>query len=485
MSTAPTHAPSAAPTPALPQRSTMSSAAPAVSPDTEICRLTIVHPAGRCDVSVPFATPVRALLLALLRHLPQSPQERGTPQVLQRLGEEPLDPDGTPESLGLRHGDELHLRPADAALPALHFDDLADGVAHVISGRPDRWQPSTSRRLGLALAVLVLAALSASLLSADPGPFSAKCAGVITAVLLMTACVVASRADGDRGAVLIAALGALTHGALEGLALRAGPHGGFSSGPTAVLVAAGGVAVVAGVLLTLRPLPSIVPGTALLTALAGAAGAGLVHTLHWSIGQAAATVAVALFVLGHVGPRLALRLAGVRAPLLPHNAEELQQDITPEPQERVERRVTAANTYLNTLVLASAVVYAAAFLALAHESGWIGWVLPLVFSTAVLLRSRALTGVLQRGPMVVAGVLGLAVLLVRAGAGGTGDRVAVLAALLTATVLLMVWAPRLSGRLLPIWGHTGDVLELVAAIAVLPLLLQLLHVYAAIRALAG
>ncbi|MET8413847.1 EsaB/YukD family protein, partial [Streptomyces sp. NPDC005195] len=236
----------------------MSTAAPAVSPSsTEVCRLTIVHPGGRCDVSVPLTTSVGDLLPALLRHLPQSPQERGTPLVLQRLGEEPLDPDGTPESLGLRHGDQLHLRPADAALPALHFDDVADGVAHVVGARPDRWQPSTSRRLALSLAVLVLAAVSASLLSSDPGPFSAKCAGVITAVLLVTACVVASRPDGDRGAVLIAALGALAHGALEGLALRTGPHGHFTSGPAAVLVAARGVAVVAAVLLTLRPLPPV------------------------------------------------------------------------------------------------------------------------------------------------------------------------------------------------------------------------------------
>ncbi|MBC3841035.1 hypothetical protein GXW82_14370 [Streptacidiphilus sp. 4-A2] len=105
-------------------------------------------------------------------------------------------------------------------------------------------------------------------------------------------------------------------------------------------------------------------------------------------GQAVATVAVALFVLGHFGPRLTLRTARLRVPQLPHNAEELQQDIEPEPQARVERRVTAANALLNTLSVSSALVYAVGFWFMAHQSGWIGWVLPAAFAAAVLLRAR-------------------------------------------------------------------------------------------------
>jgi hypothetical protein len=36
-----------------------------------------------------------------------------------------------------------------------------------------------------------------------------------------------------------------------------------------------------------------------------------------------------------------------------------------------------------------------------------------------------------------------------------------------------------------VWGHLGDLLEIVTAIAVLPLLLQVLHAYAYFRGLAG
>ncbi len=77
-----------------------------------------------------------------------APHRRGTrhpghPWTLQRLGEDPLDPEATPESAGLRDGDVLHLRPAEAALPALHFDDVSDGVAHTVGSGPGRWRPTS------------------------------------------------------------------------------------------------------------------------------------------------------------------------------------------------------------------------------------------------------------------------------------------------------------------------------------------------------
>ncbi|MFD7905918.1 type VII secretion integral membrane protein EccD [Kitasatospora sp. NPDC059747] len=465
----------------------MSTPAPAGAPPvTEVCRLTVVHTDGRFDVSVPVSTPVSALLPVLLGRLTLSPQERGTVQVLQRLGENPLDPDGTPESLGLKHGDVLHLRPAEAALPALHFDDVADGVAQVIGGRTDRWQPVATVRLALAAGALLLAVLAAALLSGGPGPLTAATTGVSAAALLAAACLVGTRPGARRGTVLTAAVGAMALAALAGLTFRGGPDHAFLLGPAEVLAGAVATAVVCGVLLIVRPLPFLLPGTALLTAVAAAAGAGLVHVAHWDAAQALAVVAAALFVLGQLGPRLALRLAGVRVPALPHDAEELQQDITPEPQARLERAAGAANDYLDALALASAVLYAAAFWFLVREPGWINWVLPLVLAGAVLLRSRGLTGVLQRVCAVLAGTLGLALLLLaHAASHGTAARILVPAALLAAAVLLLVRAPRLTDRLLPIWGHAGDILETATVIALLPLVLQALHVYSALRVLAS
>ena len=51
-------------------------------------------------------------------------------------------------------------------------------------------------------------------------------------------------------------------------------------------------------------------------------------------------------------------------------------------------------------------------------------------------------------------------------------------------VALLAAARRLPGRrLLPIWGQLADTAELWTSIALIPLLLQLLHVYARFRAL--
>ncbi|MBC3841034.1 hypothetical protein GXW82_14365 [Streptacidiphilus sp. 4-A2] len=155
------------------------------------------------DLAVPVTLSVQTLLPVLLERLEGPAEPRGRPWALQRLGEEPLDPDGTPESLGLRHGEVLYLRPAEEPLPALHFDDVADGVAHVLSGRADRWQPQHTRRLALAVAVLALAALAVALHGFGPGPLAAGGAGAV-AVLLALGCVLAHRFQADPAAVGLA-----------------------------------------------------------------------------------------------------------------------------------------------------------------------------------------------------------------------------------------------------------------------------------------
>ncbi|MER7922924.1 type VII secretion integral membrane protein EccD [Streptomyces sp. NPDC096057] len=465
----------------------MTTAVPLPARTAEVCRLTVEAPDGRADLAVPVTTPVSALLPVLLRHTAAGPDTQGTPWTLQRLGEDPLDPEATPESAGLRDGDVLHLRPAEAALPALHFDDVSDGVAHTVGSGPGRWRPELTRKLGLALACLALAALAAALLGAGPGPLTAVTAGVI-ALVLAAACASAARMHAVPGAILVAGVGAFGFAALAGTTLREGPAGGFAPGTTGILVATGCVVALAGGLLALGALPLVVPGTVLLTAVAAAVGAGLAETAGLHGFQAASVVAVGLFVLGHLAPRLALRTARLRVPQLPHDAEELQQDIEPEPGERVTGRVTVATACLDTIGISSALVWAVALWLLAdREHGWTGWLLPLCLSLAVLLRARGTNGTLQRVPAVLAGAYGLGlVLIVRVAPTGPVGRASVLAALLAAALLLLVGAWRLPrARLLPVWGHLGDLLETVTAIALLPLLLQVLHAYAYFRGLAG
>lgn len=120
-----------------------------------------------------------------------------------------------------------------------------------------------------------------------------------------------------------------------------------------------------------------------------------------------------------------------------------------------------------------------------REHGWIGWALPLVLGAAVLLRARGLAGTLQRVPTVIAGGVGLALLLLQQWTtGGPGERGIAAALLVLTAVALLAGAWRLpSSRLLPVWGHSGDITEMLVAMSLLPLLLQLLHVYSHVRGL--
>ncbi|HEY0719061.1 MAG TPA: EsaB/YukD family protein, partial [Streptosporangiaceae bacterium] len=123
-------------------------------------RITVDGPAGRIDLAVPAATTMAQLLPILLEQV-TSESERNRPWVLQRLGGEPLDADGTPETLGLRDGEILYLRPGSQALPAMQIDDVAVGVAESVDATPGRAGPLLTRRLLLGVAGLVLAAFAA------------------------------------------------------------------------------------------------------------------------------------------------------------------------------------------------------------------------------------------------------------------------------------------------------------------------------------
>ncbi|MFJ3671197.1 type VII secretion integral membrane protein EccD [Streptomyces sp. NPDC090106] len=452
-----------------------------------VCRLTVAGPGRGADLSVPGGVTVGALLPVLAQRLGDPDAAAGQEYVLQRLGEEPLDPDATVDALGLRDGEILHLRPAADALPPMLFDDLADGVATVVNARTDRWRPELTRRLFTALACLTLALLAAFVPAAPAALPTAAQYGVL-AVLLTAACVVIGRAPApDPATVLVTGAAGWAYAALAGLTARHGTaalplpdrHELLTGGACAVAVAL--------VLLLAARVPVRVFGALLVVALAVESGAGLAVGHDWDATTAATVVAVTLFLLSAIAPRLVLRLAGLRIPQLPRNADELQEDTDPRTRRDLDRRVADADAYLTLFTVGASTVYATALVLLTRQSGWFPWLLALTLSAAVTLRSRGVTETGQRVALALAGTLGLGLTLARLFVpGGPVAHLALTVLLLTATALLLLGALRLPTiRLLPIWGHTADILEMVTAIALVPLLLQHLHVYWYFRTLAG
>ncbi|MFI0227194.1 type VII secretion integral membrane protein EccD [Streptomyces lydicus] len=458
----------------------------AVAGRSDVCRLTVVGPERRADLAVPATVTVGDLLGVVRGHVCGNPGRSDGDWVLQRLGEPPLDPDGTPATLDLRDGEVLHLRPVDDALAVLHFDDVAEGVAEVVGTPAVRWRPELTRRLLLGLACLVLGVLAAGVWQVGPGRGMAVASAVV-AVALGAACVVATRLRPDRAIGMITGLVGCLFAALAGATAARGAAGVLAPGRGDVALAGVCVVVAAAGALALRRAPAEVFGSVLAISAAAFTGLGISTVLGLDATRSMGVLAVGAFVTATLGMRIAVRVARLRVPQLPRTAAELQEGIEPEPATRVARRTRIADVCLTSLAVSGAAVFALALWLLSREPGWIGPVLATVLGGAVLLRTRVLVGPWQRIPMAVGGALGpLLVLLSLLESAPPVVRAVLLLVLLAAAGLLLVAARRMPGsRPLPVWGHAGDLLETWTAVALIPLLLQLVHVYAAIRSLVG
>ncbi|MFD9355127.1 EsaB/YukD family protein [Streptomyces sp. NPDC060031] len=100
------------------------------------------------ELSVPSDVPLADLLATVIGfsgdELAEEAVEAGG-WVLQRLGA---------EALGLKDGEDLHLRHRRDTMPLVHFDDLVDGISTGPRDRGDSWRPALTHHLALALALL-------------------------------------------------------------------------------------------------------------------------------------------------------------------------------------------------------------------------------------------------------------------------------------------------------------------------------------------
>ncbi|MFI7499919.1 type VII secretion integral membrane protein EccD [Streptomyces sp. NPDC049687] len=451
----------------------------------DVCRLTISAAKGRTDLAVPVTVTMATLLPVVLKRS-VGEADLGNRWALQRLGEAPLDLDGTPETLGLRDGDVLYLRPKDDLLSELQFDDVADGVATALNAQRDRWRPELTRRLCLVLACLALGSLVALVAAAHPDLLTALTCGVL-AVGLVAGCALVTKTLDDRAMGTIAGLGACLFAALAGLSALAGPAGLLAPGRLDGLITAAFTGVMAAAVLATGRVPNAVFGTLLMLAGTVELGSFLSIVLGWDATRVAVVLAAAMFGMSPFIPRLALFAARLRVVELPHNAEELQQGIDPLPEALVTRRVAAADGYLSVFFLSAAVVFTVASALLVQAPHWPGRVFTAVFSAAVLLRARGVGNAVQRIALVVAGGLGATLVLLSLTLHASSVvRAAAMLGLFAAAALLLTGAWRLPGaRLRPIWGRLGEILEGLTALALVPLLLQVLDAYAYFRSLAG
>lgn len=458
------------------------------SATAEMCRLVVSGPDRQLDVAVPTQVLVADLLPALLHHLGEELADAGLAHrgwVLQRVGGSPLDEESTVAALGLRDGETVHLRPRADQLPPVDFDDLIDGVATGVRERAGRWRPEMIRwaawglagvLLGLGLVVLGL-----------PGPVVPR-AGAAFALALT--CPLAAfalvRAAGERVFGTLVALAGIGYAALGGLLA---PQSGPATGPTGPGVFAGAVAgagaavVAAAVVGRSGPFFAATATAGLLTAVGGA-GATFVGL---AAPQAAAVLAVAATMLVPAVPLLAFRLAGLRLSPLPTRPEHLQEQVEPEPSAPLLAAATAADGYMTGIYAGIAAPTSVALVLLAHAGGWAATSLLLLTAGVWLLAARPMTSAWHRLAQAVPALTGLLAatvgLLVGVAVPGRILALGVFSLAVAALLPLAQTMPR--RRPMPYWGRIGDLTQTAATVALFPLLLAVLDVYAVIRGLGG
>jgi type VII secretion integral membrane protein EccD len=454
-----------------------------------MCRLTICGPASRIELAVPAHVPVADLLPTFLEHLGPELAVAGSSHdgwVLQRLGEPPLDEDLGTAGLGLYDGDVLYLRPRADQLPPVDFDDLVDGVATGTAERPDRWRPETTRRFVLSLIGVVLAVGVVIAPMSGTGLAAAVVAGAAGVILLMGAAA-ASRALGDRTAGIVLAAGAIGFTVVAGLALPTGAH---RLGPGGLMSASGLLAAGAWAATAATAARSAVGGalaglTATVFAAVLMALGGLLVSLRLANGTGAAAIVLAVtLAVGSAVPMIASRFAGLRIPPLPTNPEEFQQGIDPEPSRVVLERTARAHEHIGSLYLGLGVIAAGCLVVLGTTPGIVARTLAAVASLLLLLHGRDLFGVRSRLAVFVPSVAGLAAVLVdlTLDQPATVRPMVVVGLMLTAGLLLSVARTLPGRRLLPHWGRVADLMHTTTAIAIIPLVLAVVGLYARARA---
>lgn len=451
-----------------------------------MCRLVVCGPDRQIELAVPTGVLVADLLPALLHHLGEELADTGLPHggwVLQRLGQPPLDEDASVADLDLRDGEVVHVRPRADQIPPIAFDDLIDGVATGIRSRAGLWRPEMAGWAARgALAVLLgLGVVTVAL----PGPALPRTVAAGAAALgCLLAAFAAARAAGERSAGLIAAVAGIAFATLAGVLA---PGGTLTAGGPQLLagavVGAAAACLAMGALGWNGPLFTGVLAAALLTAIGGAAAT----FLPLDAGEAGAIVAVTATIAVVGVPMAAFRLARQRLTPLPTDPEHLQQEIDPEPSAGVLAGAAATDTFMTALYAGLAVPAAAALALLALRDGWAGATLVALIALVRLLSARAMTSAWHRLAQAVPALAGPAVLAGHTLAGlAPGTRLLLLAALPVAGFLLVLAGRVLPGRrLMPYWARIGDLVQTAATLALLPMLLAVLDVYAYARALGG
>lgn len=468
--------------------------------EEDLARVTVISPNRRVDLALPGAVTLGELMPNIVKFAGLEASNSSDPigtWVLQRVGEDPLDVTQNVSRLNLSDGETLFLRQRDNAIPDAAFDDVIDAVSSTVERRP-AWEPKHSQRYALAVVLLavigipalmmfrfldtqVLAPMLRTLVPAGQQVFVAAMIAGFFMLVTGIASIAVSRAAGEYRVASALAWASVTLAGMTGFGAL--PPSMAASLPVRITVASAFVLVVA----TALAIAANVAAMGLFTA-AVASAIILVCAAITALmpGNSFAICAITLVVVSGVTallPGLSYRLAQIALPNLPPDAKAMMADDTPVQSDIVTRAMNA-DKLLSALIQATGVVAMVLALPVAFDRGLWALALVAIIGVAFLLRARGFVGLQQRLMLLIAGTwltgLATALLLGRFSAllsTGIGLVLVILVGL-----VLTFYATRLYYRNPnPVWGRMGDVLEWLMVMAVLPVLLGALHLYAMFR----
>ncbi|MEV7289973.1 type VII secretion integral membrane protein EccD [Streptomyces sp. NPDC093252] len=470
----------------------MSESQVAALPGTSgLCRLTVRAPEKLLDLAVPADIPVADLLPVIVGYAGDDLYESGLEHggwALQRVGGDPLDPEGTAQSLELHDGDMLLLRPVAETLPPVRFDNLVDGVSSTIRDLPNSWSPEVSRWALRSVLLVVLAAvlLLLALTEGAGADRAVVCGGAV--LMLLAGAGAAARVLEDMPGAILLGLAAGPFAALGGTLVVGDATGVGDGGLTGARWLAGaalwGIATaLAMTVVTSWPVAFV---ASIVVAVAGVLGGVLMLTLDESVDGAAAGVTVIAVLFGAFVPTLSFSLSGFRLPPLPTTPDELQEGIDPYPSDELTARTAATDRWMTGLYLAVGVICSACLAGLATALSTPQLLTGALLCAVLLLHGRNLGNAWQRLALVLPGAVGAVLLTVCAALQRDWDGQLTAVGMLLGGVVVAIILWTVPGRrLLPYWGRAGDLFQSAAAIALLPMVLWVLDVYADLRGIKG
>ena len=458
-------------------------------PVSQVVRVSVRTLSSRIDLVLPDRSTIAETLETVLELAPRSLREQAIAHggwILRTAAGEPIPGSVTLLDQGIVDGATLFLTGIDAADSAAVYDDVADAVADTVLTDPSAWPAGGGRLVALGAAGLFAALTCLSLLWAGP-PWTAVAIslGAIT-LLAQVAAGLLSRGVGDAGIATVAGLLSVSSGVAAATVATAGTSTLLEIGSAQLLLGAGAGVVFATtaalVIGTNRvPFAAIITGALLLCI---ALGCCVVFDLP-PAGGAAIVAGLALGLMPLV-PSAALRLARFELNPLPSTADEVYADHETVDAPAVRQRTRQAVGYVTALIqgLTWPTLVGCVILAFSHDVT--GQLLAGIVGAGLILRARLFVTIGQRLPLLIAGIGAVAALLVALMSQFDGQTVLFAAAApgLLAVIICLLLAGR-RRRVSPAMTRAAEIIELLIAIAVVPLVAGVLGLFGFIRGLGG